>query len=96
MYKLMLTHSERQAIDWVGNRYGHGDDLFNILMGCEWKENDGDDEEVEWDTDYDITFEIPENLAWEIREIAESGEYMWDCFSSKLSEKMTDFCLEII
>lgn len=36
-YNLVLTNSERRAIDFVGDRYCHGYDLFKILLNAEWK-----------------------------------------------------------
>lgn len=35
-YTLTLTSGERKAIDWVGHRYAHGDDLSNVLLSCDW------------------------------------------------------------
>lgn len=31
MYNLILSYDERKAIEWVGHRYAHGDDLWNLL-----------------------------------------------------------------
>ncbi len=36
-YNLVLTNSERRAIDFVGVRYCHGHYLFKILLNAEWK-----------------------------------------------------------
>lgn len=43
MYKLTLTESERQAIDWVGHRYTMGYDTWKILYGCMSDEQIDDD-----------------------------------------------------
>lgn len=34
MYSLTLTGEERDAFDWVGNRYSTGDDVADILKSC--------------------------------------------------------------
>jgi len=36
-YNLVLTNSERRAIDFVGDRYFHGYSLFRILLNADWK-----------------------------------------------------------
>ena len=92
MYTLTLTQAERQAIDWVGHRYAHGNNLFDILMECDSPSNREDD----WDSQWDITYEISEPLAWRIRDIAEEGNYLWDCFSPELAHKLTIFCIGIV
>jgi hypothetical protein len=38
----------------------------------------------EWDDDGDITFRIPEHVAWEINELAEEEGYSWACFAPAL------------
>lgn len=82
MYELTLTQNERDAISWVGNRYWCGDDLYKLLLNAEW---DG-----EWDDDTDITFKLPEHVAWQIRDgIMENGI---DCFSPEFEGKLYDFC----
>lgn len=90
MYKLMLTYEERKAIDWVGYRYGHGDDLRKLLNRSE------QEQEKEWDDHCDMTFLIPEHIAWQIRDIGEECEYRWDCFADDLANKLTEFCDKII
>jgi hypothetical protein len=89
MYVLTLTREERQAIDFVGHRYSNGNELFDLLMRCEW-------DDVEWDEGEDIEFNIPEHVAWEIRENAwwEDGdcEFSFPCFAPELAKKLTTFC----
>ncbi len=92
MYHLTLTHEERKAIDWVGYRYGHGDNLYSLL----WAQSEQTPNDVDWDSPQDITFAIPEHVAWEIQEIAEECEYRWDCFADSLASKLTDFCGQIV
>lgn len=89
MYSLFLSPNERKAIDWVGNRYDHGDSLRNLLLDC----LNADDE---WGGDAHILFAIPESVAWEICLIAEQCEYRWDCFAPSLSLKLTNFCLSVV
>ena len=84
MYHLTLTHGERRAIDWVGRRYDHGDNLRDCLFS------------VDWDSPEDITFDIPEYVAWEINRIGAASEYRWDCFSEDLATKLTLFCDGVI
>ena len=93
MYKLTLTASERQAIDWIGNRYSHGDDLFDLLCEVEW-EGIKKDEDWGWFCEKDITFLIPENIAWQISDLLQNSLY--ECFAPELVEKLTNFCAEVI
>lgn len=36
-YHLVLTKQDRHAIDFVGDRYKHGRDLFKLLNKADWK-----------------------------------------------------------
>lgn len=81
-YELVLTPDERNAIHWVDGRYWCGYDFYMLLLDCEW--------EGEWDDDTDITFKIPEHVAWEIRDgIMENGI---DCFCPEFERKLYEFC----
>lgn len=95
MYTLTLTKSERDAIDWVGYRYSHGDELRAILENAVRKVNSDYDCD-KWEERIDTTFQIPEYLAWDICDIAEECEYRWDCFAPELAEKLTNFCMGVI
>ncbi len=87
MYKLSLTKSERDAIDWVGHRYANGNDFADLLLQCM-------PENTEWDDPYSITFQILEHLAWRIQEIAdESG---WTCFAGSFVEKLDAFLERVV
>ncbi len=90
-YKLTLTASERSAMDWVGGRYAHGNDLFKLLCGCQQTPEDAD-----WDSDVDIEFNVPEHVAWQIGEMGNECNYIWDCLSSDFAKKLTDFCMAIV
>lgn len=87
MYQLILTKSERDAIDWVGGRYATGDDLANILIPH------GD---KDWDEDGDITFLLPESSAWRIQDLADEEEHRWPCFGTTLVSKLETFLSKIV
>jgi hypothetical protein len=88
MYKLRLTKEEREAFDWVGNRYAAGD-VARLLLGCM-------SEDAAWDDEVEIVFTVPEHVAWEINRLAEEEEYLWPCFASDLARKLNDFCQAIV
>lgn len=82
MYRLTLTREERRAIDWIGHRYAHGDDLFDILIDFVVGEQ-------EWCELGDMTFEIPESSVEGIRRIIDEDNLA--CFSTSLVEKLMVF-----
>jgi hypothetical protein len=88
MYTLMLTADERRAFDWVGHRYISGKvaDLLIDLVP----------QDREWSDDGDISFDVPEAIAWQINEIAEQEGYSWACFAPDLVEKLNDICWGIV
>ncbi len=67
MYSLSLTADERRAFDWVGDRYNSGK-VASLLIDCL-------PEDRVWGDDGDITFAIPEHVAWEILELAEEEDH---------------------
>ena len=73
MYTLTLTADERRAFDWVGSRYNSGK-VADLLSDCL-------PEDREWSDEGDISFVIPEHVAWEINELAEEEDYSWACFA---------------
>lgn len=89
MYTLTLTPDERKAFDWVGNRYIAGDVANLLQMKCQ-------PENVEWDSSDDITFTIPENIAWHIYDLANQEEFMWPCFSGSLATKLNTLLNSIV
>lgn len=89
MYTLTLTHDERAAIDWIGDRYAHGYDLYRLL-------SDTLPEAAEWDSPEDITVQMKESTAWELLEIADECNYRWDCCSRDLAAKLTEFCMKVV
>lgn len=88
MYQLTLTCHERQAIDWIGDRYDHGTKLFQVLINS--------DHTIEWDSTEDVTFTLKEHEAWQIKDIADACEHRWDCFSHKFAKKLDEFIWSII
>lgn len=91
-YALTLTHEERKAIDWVGHRYAHGDELREILDACDTVSDD----DCSWGGDEELTFVIPEHKAWDIQSIGEESNWRWDCFSPGLVSKLNRFCAGVI
>lgn len=100
MYKLTLTHEERSAIDWIGNRYRHGDELFKILWGeyvIKYSlSHDIKEEDLEWDGRYAITFNMPEYIGWEVNEIIQENDYALECFAGDLRSKLISFSENIV
>ena len=90
-YPLTLARSERDAFDWVGDRYCAGD--VARLLRCECKRTPA---EAEWDDPGDLTFNVPEHVSWQIRDLAEAEDFLWPCFAPELTHKMNDFCLAIV
>jgi hypothetical protein len=88
VYSLTLTSDERQAFDWVANRYNSGQ-VADLLSDCL-------PEHREWDDDGEITFDIPEHVAWQINELAEQEGYLWPCFAPDLVEKLNELCWGIV
>jgi hypothetical protein len=101
-YTLTLTKSERDAIDWISDRYSNGYALYRLL----WLDTPEDcitinqphawDESPGWDSDCDIKFRVPEHVAWQIKDNAESEDGHWPCFSPELASKMQTFIDGII
>ena len=84
MYKLALTREERKALDWIGYRYFHGNELYDLLTEC-------DMQEVEWDSDQTITFSIPENIAWSIKQGFDCENNEFACLDDWLANKLRTF-----
>lgn len=83
-YTLTLTKGERDAIDWVGNRYSHGDDLYRLLCECHAIPDD-----VEWDDNTDITYVAPMHIGALIIEAIEDDSLT--CFDTELCRKLYAF-----
>lgn len=93
-YTLTLTKADRDAIDWVGDRYSGAPAIFKV-----WQETETNPER-DWSDDGDFTLVIPEHLAWEIRDAAESdaegGHSTWPCFAPSLKNKLDAFLDSIV
>lgn len=90
MYKLTLTKVERNAFDWIGNRYATGNDVAAMLDDVKCMP-----ENKAWDDEEDITFTIPEHVAWAIKECRDE-ENGWPCFNENLTAKMEYFVNSIV
>lgn len=102
-YSLTLTQSERNAIMHVGDRYAHGDDLYDILTDIDfeaWTFHDttGGPDPSDWGflADGDITFHFQEHEAWAVAEIQEENGDLWDLFSDELRDKFRQFIMNIV
>lgn len=94
MYRLTLTAEERRAFDWVGDRYSTGTDWANLL--CFDCERTNETCVVAWGTEGDITFLIPEPVAWELRELADSEDGRFPLFGPELVAKLEEFLDRIV
>ena len=93
MYKLTLSLAERQAIDFVGGRYSNGHSLYRQL----WVECDEHSPtDADWDYDGEITFDVPEHVAWRISDIGDADWNQWPLFAPELKAKMEDFVNSIV
>jgi hypothetical protein len=92
MYRLTLTKEERKAIDWIGNRYPHGNDLYLLL----WAKSEPIPDDMDWDAEGEMEFLIPEHIAWEIDAMGLGSCYKWDCFSDELVIKLNAFCGQLV
>lgn len=89
MYTLILTADDRHAFDWVGHRYNAGR-AADLLRDCI------PDGSPEWEDDGDISFILPEHVAWQIRDLAEEEGNAWPCFATDLACKLNDLCWCIV
>lgn len=85
-YTLTLTQPERAAFDFVGFRYSNGADMRVLI------ERDRHD----WYSPETLTYEISENDAWEIQELAQNDDYLFPLFNDVLKDKMLAFIERIV
>lgn len=90
MYQLILTHDERKAFDWVGDRYNADTVACLLRMNCSFTPD------VDWDSDEDITYNIPKWVSWQIKELADEEDRLWPCFSDSLRRKLNGFLDSIV
>lgn len=87
-YSLTLTRPDRRAIDWIGDRFASGNDLYHALWApCEQIPSDAD-----WDDRRNIVFILTAKDAHRVTEIRDECEGGWPCFASELAEKLDDLC----
>jgi hypothetical protein len=48
-----------------------------------------------WDDGGDITLGIPEDVAQQIRDLAEQQDYLWPGFAPSLAAKLNDLCDQV-
>lgn len=89
MYRLTLTAEERRAFDWIGDRYETGGPVARML-------SDYMPEAAEWDGPDDITFTVPEHVAWQIDQASKAEGHYWPCFSPDLAKKMCRFTNQLV
>lgn len=90
---LTLTKAERAAMDWVGGRYSHGFALCEFLCDCQTNRDDEDDI---WDYDGDVTFTVPEHLAWSIVDIINEDDQSLACFAGPFADKLREFANNVV
>ncbi len=56
----------------------------------------GNDQSVRGSIGDEITFAIPEHVAWGINELAQEEDYSWACFAPSLAGKLNDLCRSIV
>lgn len=95
-YTLTLTADERRAMDWIGGRYWWGDDLRAVLMGDCLMMDDETERHSEWDDNTDLTFRVPEHVAWTIQSELEAEDGFMPCAGRELSAKLRQFCDSIV
>ncbi len=96
-YKLTLTAEEQAAFDWVGGRYpSTGYDMSSLIWStyCGPAE-DEDGREIHWGM-MELTFNIPENVSWQMIELVEQEDGYWPCFGDDLADKMQAFIDRIV
>ena len=103
-YDLILTLGERKAIDWIGNRYVHGNELYHILQACHQQvisdDVDVDDSEFmptdfgSWDGNCTIRFCFQEHQAWQVKDLLQDTQL--ECFDDDFAAKLHKFIDDII
>jgi hypothetical protein len=89
LYTLTLTADERRAFDWVGDRHAAGA-VADLLRDCI------PEGQPEWEGDGEITFTLPEHVAWQVRDLAEQEGNACPCSAPDLAGKLNDLCWGIV
>lgn len=85
-FQLTLNKSDRAAIDWVGHRYSHGDELCNFLG--QFDPGSDDYENDPWCLDSELTVELPNDEAVMSEYERLITEDNMACFSDELKHKL--------
>lgn len=97
MYPLTLTHEERKVIDWIDYRYATGRPFWYLLIECDRSYVVDPIVDDTWDEfKGDITFQIPEHIAWQIKELFEQEELTFPCFSEEFKSKLLEWYWRIV
>ena len=93
-YRITLTPGERSAIDWVGDRYPHGRRLYGLVTSVVAEGDEERNPDGEWEGAGDITYYLPEHIAWEMAEAIEENGLA--CFAPELRKNLYDFVAKIV
>lgn len=98
MYKLTLTRDERKAIDWLGECYRHGHELYTLLCVGDWTTESGNELTADWDCADALVITMPEYIAWEVKELIDDSLIggKLDCFCDDFTDKLLDWCRTIV
>jgi hypothetical protein len=99
VYALTLTREERKAFDWVGDRYSTGTEFKrHLVVDCHQYRNCNEEycDCKEWDKEGDLTFYVPQPVAWELQELAEEDNFTFPCFSDGLRTKLNEFLSKVV
>ena len=87
-YTLTLSLAERRAIDWIGDRYAHGNELYSLLWArCEQTPDDAD-----WDDPRPIDFTFTPKRAHDLTTIRDDDQGHWTCFAPEFAKKFDELC----
>lgn len=88
MHELTLTLGERHAMDWIGGRYAHGNQLSMLLWCDEGSQIVNPDDQIEsWDDDCDITFRLTPEAVRKAEALCREDDMA--CFADELRGKLT-------
>lgn len=85
VFPLTLNKDDRAAIDWIGHRYSHGDELAEFLCDCLPQGHSYEDFNFS-DIEGDVQFDIPESEMEEYERLI--TEDSMACFSDELKHKL--------
>jgi hypothetical protein len=83
MYRLTLSSEHRREFSYVGESHRVGE-LYSLLYQF-----------GRWDDSGDVTFTIPEDIACQIRSIADWHGWSWPAFTGDLAWTLNEFCKKL-